>query len=611
VPKKDSKGDAFLVSYIVSPQPLNPTKIRKSLSEKIPEYMIPSYFIQVDTIPLTPNKKIDKKALLDLEIQLEGEYEAPKNTLEDELVHIWSEVLNLKPEKISVNANFFEMGGHSIKASILSSIIHKTFDVKISLMEIFRNPTVKEISELIFYSEKETFIDLKNIEKKEYYPLSYNQKRLYVIHRLEPQSTAFNMPGKIELKEAVDEEAIENILAQLVNRHEILRTGFKIVEDEPVQFLKNNLCVQFKKIDLSLMEEAEKAEKRKYIFQEESKRVFNLAEAPLMTTCLVKLNKEESDLIFNIHHIITDGWSMEILKNDFFQCYEALVKGENGILKPTQYQYRDFSEWQDRQIKDDTNRGKAHQYWEDKFNGGNTIFQLAGDYPRNSEDASGAAYSMFILQELTEKLKELAQKNNTTPFMILFTVFLVLLHRLASQEEITCSIINSGREHISINQIMGFFVNSVLFKIELEGEEAFEKLLQRVKLNILEVFKHQNYPVELVFEELNIRYPEVPVSFNMLNLGKTNSQMELKDPEFRHVQEIQDVKFDIEPYVVEYKNGIRMTWNFKKKMFKPETIEYYTREYTKLLDFFTKEPNKEIRSYQGRAKRKSFSRIIK
>ncbi|MCP4151935.1 MAG: hypothetical protein GY757_29610, partial [bacterium] len=252
--------------------------------------------------------------------------------------------------------------------------------------------------------------------------------------------------------------------------------------------------------------------------------------------------------------------------------------------------------------------GKSHQFWKNQVKDGITPVELLVDFSENKESKQGAAYRFMIEKETTEGIREMAEKNNTSVFVILFSVYIIMLSRFSGRQQIACSLIAAGRDHISLKEIIGFFVNSLLYNTHVDVDESFEKWIQKVHAGIMEVFQHQTYPLEPVFDELNMRYPEIPVSFNMLNLIDASGEAEAGEAEPSHSGDVQDVKFDLEPYVSELTNGISMDWRFKKQLFKPQTIEKMADEYKKLIRFFTTDPQKKIKEFTRKSKKRSFKR---
>jgi len=607
VVKEDGKGIKGLVGY-VSLAGIDIAEVRRAISGLLPQYMVPR-FVVVESLPLMPNGKVDREKLPVLEWEEAEEYMMPANEIEVRLKKIWSELLAMDNDQISVTANFFSLGGHSLKATIMMGQIQKEFAIKIPLEEIFKRPTIREIGQLVASMERSSWGDLEKGEEKEYYHLSYNQKRLFVIHRLNPQSSAFNMSGKIDMKEDVDERVIGRVIAALVARHEGLRTRFIMRDNRPVQVIEKKVDLPFRVEDISRLAEAEKLEQREKVYEEILRTPFDIGRAPLLRTLLMKTKAGEYELLFNMHHIISDGWSMEILKRDFSHLLEMYRQGLEDELPGLDVQYRDFADWQNRLINNKENKQEAHDYWQKRLASAGWDLALPRDFTVNSDDNRGAGYHCRVDRELLEQLKGVSLTYRTSLFGVMFAIYITMLGRYSGQDDVPCSIISAGREDASLYPVIGFFVNSLLFKIDVNKEEVFADFLGRVHEEVMGSLRSQGYPVELVLEEMGMRHPEIKVSFNMVNLGDLGEEVgyEVNGPHYE--VGVQDVKFDIELYVREYSQGLGLDWRYRKGAYKPATIEFMAGEYHKLLAFFAADPGKGLLfQFSQTQKRRTFSR---
>jgi acyl carrier protein len=600
----------YLSAYFVSEKNIEAAELRKYLAKDLPEYMIPAYFVRLPAIPLTPNGKVDKKALPQPAADTGARYKAPRNRVEVKLAQIWAAILGIEKEKPGIDDNFFQLGGHSLMATKMIANIHKEFHMRVPLAEIFRTPTIREIAELISKSEKSPFIDLEPKEKREYYELSFNQRRLWIIHRLAPESSAYNIAGMVSLQHEVDEYLLKKVIYQLMQRHDSLRTGFKEVDNQPVQFVQDTVDVPFRTVDLTSLAESAKQQEKEAVYMEESRRTFDLTRPVLFRTVLVKTDQSDYELIFNLHHIITDGWSMGLLKTEFSQLYEAYRQGKEMELEPLIFQYRDFSQWHYHQLHDPVLKKNSFQYWIEKLESGVPVLELPVDFIESPEQgaAPGAGYRCALDNHWKEKLKEVAEDNHTTLFNVMFAIYILWLSRFSHGQDIVCSIISAGREHISLHNIIGFFVNSLLFKTCPNYGEPFHDLLKKLSMEVLETLKHQHYPLELVCEDLKMKHPDIPVAFNMVNLGDEAQMADIDSFAPYHETNLMDVKFDIEVYIAEFKNGINIYCKYRKELFKPSTIEYNMKEYISLLEFCVNFPGKTYNDYRKKEKKHTFKR---
>jgi amino acid adenylation domain-containing protein len=597
IAKEKENNNKYLCAYFTSSKEVDISSLRDHLSKKLPDYMIPTYFTQLEKLPLTVNGKIDQKVLPAPEIKTTDPYIAPRNDLEEKLVQIWSGVLGVEKENIGIDTNFFDIGGHSLNATVLMSRIHKAFDVKIPLGEFFKQGTARELAQYIRNAVKETFNVIQPVETKEYYPLSPSQERIYLLHQMQPWSPAYNISERLMMTHDINEKSVEKILKALVEHHESLRTGFKIIKNNPVQFTAKTCVLPFRFIDISFMEESEKQQKRQELYHQVAFTPFDLETFPLFRSMLVKLGPKQYELLFNLHHIITDGWSMEILKKEFLQLVESFVTGKAVKSEPLHLQYKDFAGWHRDQL---TKKGKgenpATRFWKDKLAGGIPFLRLPADFPTAGDEPGGAGYRCTINSELKEALRQLAGRHYTSLFTVMFSIYLVLLSRVSGQEDVGCSVIAAGREHEALQDIVGLFVNSLLFRVHVDDNQPFEDFLREVDTDVMESLRYQGCPMEPVFEELGMRYPRVSVSFNMLNLPGAAGIGKLNPLECHHIDVTQDVKFNLEPYITEYENGIDLRWVYRKSLFKPLTIEYIANLYMELAAFFAQAPCRSLKS---------------
>jgi len=611
VVREDETGEKILLAY-VSVDNIDAAEIKKIIGNDLPQYMIPRIIV-LKNLPLMHNGKVDREKLPEPEPGTGEDYIPPASEVEEALADIWAQLLAMDKERIGRQANFFELGGHSLKATLMVSGIYKKFSVKVPLVTIFQTATLEELAAVISGAEKDTGVDIPGAEAKDYYPLSFNQQRLYILHNLQPLSPAFNMSGHIELRHEVDKTRVEQALNRVTERHESFRTAFKTVDDLPCQQVVKGVDLSLETIDISLAEPGKKQREAERVYKKISTEPFDLTRAPLFRSTLLKLEPQLYWLLFSMHHIISDGWSLQILKQEFTRLYEDYRAGKKPGLELLAVQYKDFSQWHNRQL---TGKGgeESRRFWKKKVAAGVPVLQLPADSEIEKEDREGGGYRCMIQNDIKTGLKKLAETHHTTLFTVMFSIYLLFLSRISGQGDIGCSIIAAGRDHPSLENIIGFFVNSLIFSIHVDEDEPAQQFLQGVHRGVIETFQHQSYPLEPLFEELDMRYPDIPVSFNMLNLGDAQLAESLEPFEPEHMEHTQDIKFDLEPYISEYRDGIEMYWAYKKKMFEPATIQYMINLYIKMLAFFAKDPGQSLKSYrseerkQRSGKRKRFKK---
>ncbi|MCP4147535.1 MAG: amino acid adenylation domain-containing protein, partial [bacterium] len=350
IDRKDETGDTYLCAYLVTEKELDSFRLKTTLSETLPDYMIPSFFLRINHIPLTPNGKTDRGKLPEPQVTGTGDgYTAPTNETERKMAALWAEVLAV--DSLGIEDNFFELGGHSLKASTLITRLHKEFDVEIPLQEVFIRPTIKELSQYLEESRENTFIPIEAVEKKEYYPVSPAQKRLFIMHRLDTAGLAYNMPLVFGIEGKFEKERVQKTFQAFIRRHESVRTTFEILNGEPVQKIWDHPGV-FELENYRCYSAGESSDKiiRDFI------RPFDLKQAPLLRVALIERTEEEHLMVMDMHHIISDGTSMSLMSKEFCRLY----MGEQ--LSPLTVQYKDYSQWlHQRGINGEIK--KQEQYW--------------------------------------------------------------------------------------------------------------------------------------------------------------------------------------------------------------------------------------------------------
>nr|WP_278046393.1 condensation domain-containing protein [Clostridium beijerinckii] len=533
-------------------------------------------------MPLTANGKLDRRALP--EPTLEGilnTYEAPRNELEEKLAKIWSELLGI--EKVGINDNFFELGGHSLKAIVLMSKIHKELNKEITLKELFKLPTIRELSKLI-EDEKESFYSrIEKIEEKDYYEVSSSQKRMYMLQQFEDNSIAYNMPVVFELEGEINRERIEETFKKLVKRHDALRTYFETFEDKIVQRLDNSY--EFKLEDTKETEDIETSI-NKFI------RAFKLDKAPLFRVELVE-NKGKSYLFIDMHHIISDGVSMSILVKEITELYN----GE--MLKPLRLQYKDFAAWQNNFLKSEEMKIQE-EYWINTFSDEIPILNMPNDYERPViQSFEGDSVSFEVDEKITESLRKLARETGSTMHMVLLSAFNILLSKYSGQEDIVIGTPIAGRTHADLQGIMGIFVNTLALRNKPEGNKKYLDFLKEVKENALNAYENQSYQFEELVEKLDIRRDtsKNPLFDVMFDLSDTVTEEDIKlDGVLLKQYKKKNIisKFDLTLNALEKEKTLEFNLEYCTKIFKKETVERISNHYIKVLDDITRNTKVKI-----------------
>ena len=577
------EADTLLCAYIV-PQTsrtsrtnqTSPLKLRQYLSRTLPDTMIPAFFVSLEAIPLTANGKIDRRALPEPGLQAGRPLTPPRNRREAKLAEVWEEVLSGHDRSIGIDDNFFELGGHSLKAALILGRLQQAFAVNMPLAEMFKRPTIREMAGYIAAAGEDR-PGIVPTEQREYYAASFHQKRLWILHALGSGGTAFHMTQQLRLPRAIEADLIEKVLYRLMERHESLRTGFIEIDDEPVQWVRQakEVRLPFRVADVSSSVEAP----------------FDLTAAPLWRAELIRLAPDHCELIFTVHHIVCDAWSLEILRQDFFAGYEGYRKIAAVQMPAVPWQYRDFSSWHNRRIDDPARRQESHRFWQEALAGDLPVLELPMALPEGRDHPGAVGYRCRVAKDTADRLKRLAAANHTTLAVVMLAGYIILLSQLSGREDILCALVSAGRDDGSLHRTVGCFIQSLLLRVQLDAEEGFYDFLRRLANRTAAVIGHQDYPLELVLDELHMAYPPVGAAFNMLNIPTQGVPPEQSAEDFDpHIETpVPDAKFDVELYIKEYPEWIEIFWSFRRAMFDDEAIVTIAAAYIDLLDELSEE----------------------
>jgi amino acid adenylation domain-containing protein/non-ribosomal peptide synthase protein (TIGR01720 family) len=588
--KNDANGGNYLCAYVVpyasnaNANTLNDTELRKYLSTRLPDYMIPSFFVSLEMMPLTPSGKVDRKALSGPKLEAGEAYVAPRNWIEEKLTEIWSDVLGIEKTIISVEANFFELGGHSLKAIILVTKIHKAFNVKVPLSEIFRTPRISGVYQYIKKAGEDKYAAIAPIEKKDYYVVSSAQRRLYILQQMDLDNTGYNMLHIISLKDETDREKLEKTFLQLIERHESLRTSFRMVKDQPVQKVYEPHELEFKIVHYQQEEsdagEIETANK----IQNSFVRSFDLSRGPLLRVGLVKTLDSRYILLVDMHHIISDAMSIDILTREFTLLYS----GEE--LPSLRLQYKDYTQWQN--LREQKKLIKQQElYWIKEFSHELPVLNFATDYQRPLMQSFEGNTVYFVSSEKeTRILKEMAKESDATLFMSILTVFNILLSKLGGQEDIIVGIPIAGRRHEDLERIIGMFVNTLGLRNYPSRDKTVKTFLREVKGRAIEALENQEYPFEDLVDRVSVgrdtsRNPIFDVMFNMLSQEEYNGEIPGIDGEnsSSYVHKRSTSKFDLTLTAVDFGQRLFFSIEYCSKLFKSGTIERIIAFFKKIL----------------------------
>ncbi|HEY0372253.1 MAG TPA: condensation domain-containing protein, partial [Thermoanaerobaculia bacterium] len=507
IAREDVPGDKRLVAYVVwsAAATLPLSALRETLSRDLPEYMVPSAFVQLESLPLTTNGKLDRKALPapDALSLVTREYEAPQGELEEKLAAIWCELLRV--DQVGRHDNFFELGGHSLLAVQLISRIRATLGVDIPLRDLFAQSSLQALAETVRRAGASTLERIELADRSQHLPLSLAQQRLWFLAQLDPAaSAAYHMPAALRLTGNLDLASLRAALNHLVARHESLRTSFAVVAGVPYQQIApETIGFALKREDLSRLRPEEREAHVTRIIHQESRAPFDLGIGPLIRGRLLTLTDDEHVLLITQHHIITDAWSENVLVRELAALYTAFTQGEDDPLPSLEIQYADYAQWQRRWLQGEE-LARQSAFWKQHLTGAPALLALPLDHPRPAvESHAGSSVPLVLSAELTAALRTFSQRHGVTMFMTLLSAWGVLLSRLSGQTDVVIGTPVANRQRREVEGLIGFFVNTLALRLQLDDQPTLPALLAQVKDTTLAAFAHQELPFEQVVEAVH------------------------------------------------------------------------------------------------------------
>jgi tyrocidine synthetase III len=592
---RERNGEKYLCAYIVGDidEENLAGELKEYLSHQLPQYMIPTACVRMDNIPLNPNGKVNRKALPEPGRKTPNQYAAPNDVTEIRLVQIWQDVLEeLGP--IGIDDNFFEKGGHSLKATQLASRINHAYHVEIPIIDIFKNPTIRVMAEYIRNAAKKTFISIVPSEKREYYPVSSAQKRMYILNRMDTESTAYNIPGMIDIDGNVEAEKIETAIKKLIQRHESLRTYFIEVNGEPVQRIDDTVEFHME-IDETVPRNDNRSGECQHTEFIDFMRPFDLTRAPLLRAMLIKRNENKQRLLFDMHHIISDGTSMAIMTGEF----SALMAGEQ--LPELALQYKDFSCNRQR-TEDNPSMQLQEEYWLSQYKGEVPVLELPTDKERPKfQDFTGASIGFLLKPEKLNSIKEMAQQNGITEFMLLMAAFTIQLSKLSGMEDIVVGTPVAGRRNHQLQNIVGMFVNTLALRYNPWGELTVNEYLAELKNKTVAAYENQEYPFEDLVNKVDVerdaaRNPIFDVMFtwqSIENEENPGESMPVSEDGYMDYGSVIS-KFDLTLSAMERNNSLEVNIEYSVRLFEKETIKRYAHYFERVLDTMIENPGIRI-----------------
>ena len=593
----------FLVAYVV-PAGEGPDReeLVQFLRRELPDYMVPRVVVFLERLPLTPSGKVNRRALPQpTEEDLAGTApSAPRTPVQELLATIWSDILKVR--RIGPEDDFFALGGHSLTATRLASRIRDAFGVEMPLREIFEAPTLAEMAERIEKRRSEAaeleMPPLQPVPRDGDLPLSFAQHRLWFLDQLAPGSTNYNVPSAFRLRGKLDLAAFRRALERIVERHEVLRTSFANRGGEPVQVIHERVDLPFCVADLSNLPEDVREREARSLMRRDALRPFDLEKAPLFRVFLLRLSPEEHLVLVNMHHTITDGWSVGVLVDELATLYNSLVEGKEPQLPELPIQYADYAVWQRQWLQGEALE-KQLRFWREIVGENPPVLELPTDRPRPAvQTFNGDSLRQELGVDLAERVRQLSQKQGVTVFMTLLAGFQTLLHRYTGQPRILVGSPIANRTHSETERLIGYFANTIVFPADFSEAEDFRSLLKQVRETTLQVYAHQHLPfeklVEAVQPERDLSHsPVFQVAFVFQNAPF--ERRELKDLVIEGFPPENPIaKYDLTLYVTEAEEGILCFWEYNTDLFDRQTIERMMGHYENLLKAVVTDPKRKI-----------------
>jgi amino acid adenylation domain-containing protein len=575
---KENGLDKRVVAY-VAPRPgmeFGEVQLKEYLQELLPRYMVPSQFVILESLPKTPNGKVDRKALPDPARSKPGG-RAPQSETEEMLAAIWAQAIHL--EQVGVEENFFDLGGHSLLATQVMSRIRHVFGVDLPLRSLLENPTVAGLAPQVDRASRTTAPHLRPVPREQRLRLSFAQERLWFLSRYEANASLYNVPVALRLRGPLKREALHAALREIVARHEVLRTSFPEIDGVATQNIAPVADLPMPVIEIAENETPE-------FLRQHARLLFDLATGPLIRTYLLQLGSEDHILMVVLHHIVCDGWSLGIMLQELTELYGAFSQGAASPLPPLSIQYTDFAEWQ-RQWLQGALLEEQIAYWKTQLTGIEPL-DLSTDRPHSAKPTfSGATEVALLPQMLAGQLRSFSRQHGVTLFMTLLTAFKILLHRYTRQTDIAVGSPIANRTTREIEPLIGFFVNTLVLRTAVDGDISTAELLQQVREVSLQAYAHQDIPFERLVEILVptrdlSRTPLFQTMFVLQNTPLSSRPWNGLEVTPR-ILETGASKFDLTLAVREVEGEFELSLEYSTELFDAERMKRLLRHYHALL----------------------------
>jgi amino acid adenylation domain-containing protein len=593
VAREDAGGETGLVAYVVADAgaKIAGTEVKAYVRTRLPEYMVPAFVVPLEAIPLTPNRKVDRAALPAPSIVGGAQEDGPQTPVsptEELVAGVWLDVLGAS--RVLPDDNFFNLGGHSLMATQVVSRIRRVFGCEIALRTLFEKQTVRELAEHIdgLAGGGSQADPIALLPRGGALPSSYGQERLWVLDLLEGDTGAYNSSTVVRLRGPLDRQALSDTLAKLVERHEALRTRLVMRDGAVRQIVEDaaDVAMPLNFVDLSA-ERAETVEERwRDCVAAAAAHRFDLGVSPLEKATLIRIAPDDHVFVLTVHHVVADGWGLQVLVRDFALLYQADRDGTASPLPPMEVQYADWSSWQRDRVERGDFAGQL-DFWCDRLRDPAPLLEFPGQRPRPATMSNrGLTVRRVIAGELIDEVRRVGREHNATLFMTLLAAFNTQLHRYGGTRDIAVATPVSTRS-VEVEDVVGFFVNTIVFRNRIAGDDTFTELLERIRSTTLEAYTNQDVPFDRVVDTLQpsrdlSRSPLFQVMFVLHNAPYT--EIDLGDLKLERLHTLTDTaKFDLSFDLAEERDGLHATLELNADLFDQETGEQLLDHFETLL----------------------------
>ncbi len=609
---QDNLGNTYLAAYITSNISINIDKLKHFLHKNLPDFMVPSAFMQLDQLPINANGKVDKRNLPSISFERHHEYVAPRDENEEIMANIWSNLLNVS--KVGIFDNFFELGGHSLLAINTANEMRQQLDVEVNMRLIFEHPCIHDLSNALIHNVTHLpQIKSYTADKKSTIQASMSQQRLWFLQQLNPASNAYNMPAALRFRAPVKASHIEFMLQQLINRHPSLRSTLKDNNGVAFIHIEKTEDWELHSLDFSQLNPQDAEIKAQQQINQLVNQNFDLSTGPLFDALYIQLQQHEHILVLCLHHIISDGWSIELLLQELGIIWNDIKRQLHQPnhcltvtpLNPISIDYSDFSLWQKQWLQGEVLENQLN-YWQQQLEGAPALLNLTTDKTRPAVLSNeGQSFHFSISRKIIAKLETISQDNSATLFMTLMAAYSLLISRYSQQSDVCIGFPISGRNQPELEAVIGLFVNNLVIRSDLSKNPSVNSLIEQVRNTTVNAFAHQDAPFDLVIDRLKL---ERSLSYTpLLQASFSLEQESIHDKIKKHLGaevsleplDWNIAKYDINLTCFESKDGdMQATIEYSSDLYVKETIARLSEHFVRLLEMMANNPQSPINELQ-------------